>query len=251
VGVAMGNVGTDVAREVADVVLEDDDLQTMIVAVSQGRTIYNNIRKSVHFLLSTNLSEILVMLTATGMGLGQPLNAMQLLWLNLVTDIFPGLALALEPPAPDILNQPPRDPHEPIIPASHAGRILFESTALSASALGAYSYGLRRYGISPQASTIAFMSLTCAQLFHALSCRSTTRRGRTNALPPNPHLVKALVGSLSLQLLSAIIPRLRTLLHLAPINLADAAVISASALLPLLLNEATKPKELGSRTSSY
>ncbi|HIK46615.1 MAG TPA: cation-transporting P-type ATPase, partial [Leptolyngbyaceae cyanobacterium M65_K2018_010] len=104
VGIAMGHTGTDVAREVADVVLEDDDLATMAVAVSQGRTIYNNIRKSVHFLLSTNLSEIMVMLAGISLGLGQPLNAMQLLWLNLVTDIFPGLALALEPPEPDVLR---------------------------------------------------------------------------------------------------------------------------------------------------
>ncbi|HIK18337.1 MAG TPA: HAD-IC family P-type ATPase [Leptolyngbyaceae cyanobacterium M33_DOE_097] len=243
VGVAMGHVGTDVAREVADVVLEDDDLQTMEIAVSQGRTIYNNIRKSVHFLLSTNLSEILVMLAATIIGIGQPLNAMQLLWLNLVTDIFPGLALALEPPDPDVLHQPPRNPNEPVIKSSDFQRILFESTVLSASALSAYGYALRRYGISPQASTIGFMSLTCAQLFHALSCRSTTRRWGKSMLPPNHYLTAALVGSLSLQLLSMLIPGLRTLLQIAPISLMDSVVISASAILPLLIAEVTKHVE--------
>jgi Ca2+-transporting ATPase len=243
VGVAMGHIGTDVAREVADVVLEDDDLQTMTIAVSRGRTIYNNIRKSVHFLLSTNLSEILVMLTATAGGLGQPLNAMQLLWLNLVTDIFPGLALALDPPDPQVLNQPPRDPNEPIIKSTDFKRILFESTTLSVSALGAYGYGIGHYGISPRASTIAFMSLTCAQLFHALSCRSTTRRWGNNVLPPNPHLMVALTGSLALQFLSVLVPGLRTLLHIAPIDLLDSAVISVSALLPLLVNEGTKRRE--------
>src|SRR3989441_2650869 len=107
IGIAMGHTGTDVAREVADVVLEDDHLETMIMAVSQGRTIYSNIRKSVHFLLSTNLSEIIVMFTAIAGGLGQPLTAMQLLWINLLSDIAPGLALALEPPEPDVLSQPP------------------------------------------------------------------------------------------------------------------------------------------------
>ncbi|WP_416669865.1 cation-translocating P-type ATPase [Egbenema bharatensis] len=240
VGVAMGHVGTDVAREVADVVLEDDDLQTMTIAISQGRTIYHNIRKSVHFLLSTNLSEILVMLTATSLGLGQPLNAMQLLWLNLVTDIFPGLALALDPPDPEVLNQPPRDPHESIIQPADFRRILWESTALSASALAAYGYAIGRYGLSPRASTIAFMSLTCAQLFHSLSCRSTTRRWGGHALPPNRYLSIALTGSLGLQLLSAIVPGLRTLLHITSISVLDSAIISASALLPLLVNEATK-----------
>lgn len=243
VGVAMGHVGTDVAREVADIVLEDDNLQTMTIAVSRGRTIYNNIRKSVHFLLSTNLSEILVMLTATGFGLGQPLNALQLLWLNLVTDIFPGLALALEPPDPDVLNQPPRDPQEPIVKPSDFNRILFESTVLSISALGAYGYAIAHYGIGPHASTIGFMSLTCAQLFHALSCRSTTRRWGQRALPPNPYLTVALAGSLALQLLSAIAPGLRTLLHITPISLMDAVLISTSALAPLLINIATKPKD--------
>src|SRR5574341_1808662 len=112
IGIAMGNTGTDVAREVADVVLEDDNLETMIVAISQVRTIYTNIRKSVHFLLSTNLSEIMVMFTAIAAGLGQPLSAMQLLWINLISDIFPGLALALEPPEPDVLSRPPRSPED-------------------------------------------------------------------------------------------------------------------------------------------
>jgi len=108
----------------------------MIVAVSQGRTIYNNIRKSVHFLLSTNLSEIVVMLLANLGGLGQPLNAMQLLWLNLVTDIFPGLALALEPSEPDVLQVPPRHADEAIVKPEDFKRITFESSMLSASTLG-------------------------------------------------------------------------------------------------------------------
>ena len=151
IGIAMGHTGTDVAREVADVVLEDDNLETMIVAISQGRTIYNNIRKSVHFLLSTNLSEIMVMLTATAGGLGQPLSAMQLLWINLVSDITPGLALALEPPEPDVLSQPPRNPGEPIVKLSDFKRIGFESAMLSAGALSAYGYGILRYGIGQRA----------------------------------------------------------------------------------------------------
>ncbi|HEY9596880.1 MAG TPA: cation-transporting P-type ATPase, partial [Cyanophyceae cyanobacterium] len=241
VGVAMGHTGTDVAREVADVVLEDDNLETMIIAVSRGRTIYNNIRKSVHFLLSTNMSEIIVMLTATALGIGQPLNAMQLLWLNLVTDIFPGLALALEPPEPDVLSSPPRNPDEPIIPKSDMGRILLESTTISASALAAYGYGLMQYGISPQASTIGFMSLTIGQLLHALSCRSNKPTLLSaHKLPPNHYLTAALGGSLALQLVVAAIPGLRDLLQLTSVTLVDIGVIGASALLPLLVNETTK-----------
>ncbi|MDJ0530952.1 MAG: HAD-IC family P-type ATPase [Xenococcaceae cyanobacterium MO_207.B15] len=239
VGIAMGHAGTDAAREVADVVLEDDRLETMIIAVSQGRTIYNNIRKSVHFLLSTNLSEIMVMLLANGVGLGQPLNAMQLLWLNMVTDIFPGLALALEPPEPEVLQVPPRSPEEPILNSQDFQRIISESTVLSVSSMAAYGYGIARYGISPHASSIAFMSLVTGQLLHALSCRSTQPLS-TIQLPPNHYLTFALGGSLTLQLICLVIPGLRNLLQVTPLNLLDGVVISNSALLPLLFNEGTK-----------
>ncbi len=239
VGIAMGHAGTDAAREVADVVLEDDRLETMIIAVSQGRTIYNNIRKSVHFLLSTNLSEIMVMLLANGVGLGQPLNAMQLLWLNMVTDIFPGLALALEPPEPEVLQVPPRSPEEPILNSQNFERIIFESSVLSVSTMAAYGYGIARYGISPHASSIAFMSLVTGQLLHALSCRST-KPLTTIQLPPNHYLTVALGGSLTLQLICLVIPGLRNLLQVTPLNLIDGVVISNSAILPLLFNEGTK-----------
>jgi Ca2+-transporting ATPase len=241
IGVAMGHTGTDVAREVADVVLEDDNMETMIIAISQGRTIYNNIRKSVHFLLSTNLSEIMVMFTAIAGGLGQPLNAMQLLWINLVSDIAPGLALALEMPQPDILSQPPRNPHDPIIKTSDFKRITFESAALSAGALGAYGYGIARYGMGQRAGTMAFMSLTMGQILHAISCRSEKHSiFDKEKLPPNKYLNIALAGSFALQVVSMIVPGLRGLLGITPINIIDGIVIGGSAVAPLLVNESTK-----------
>jgi magnesium-transporting ATPase (P-type) len=119
--------------------------------------------------------------------------------------------------------------------------IVFESTALSTSALAAYGYAIKYYGISPRSSTIGFMSLTLAQLFHALSCRSNTRYlFSRHPLPPNRYLAIALAGSITLQLLSALIPGLRQLLRVVPLNLVDVAVITSSALVPLLVNEATK-----------
>jgi Ca2+-transporting ATPase len=238
IGVAMGHGGTDVAREVADVILENDNLETMIIAVGHGRTIYNNIRKSVHFLLATNLSEIMVMLVAISGGLGQPLNAMQLLWINLISDIFPGLALALEPPEPDVLSRPPRNPDEPIIKKSDFKRISFEAATLSAGTLAAYGFGIVRYGMGPRAGTLAFMSLTSGQLLHALSCRSETRQ----SLPRNPYLTAAVGGSMAIQGLAMAVPGIRSLLGITPISLIDGVVIGGSAIFPLLVNEVTKPK---------
>jgi Ca2+-transporting ATPase len=245
IGIAMGHTGTDVAREVADVVLEDDSLETMIVAVSQGRTIYNNIRKTVHYLLSTNLSEIMVMFTATAAGLGQPLNAMQLLWINLISDIFPGLALALEPPEPDVLSVPPRDPNEPIIQSKDFKRVAFEATTLSASALGAYGVGIIRYGVGRRASTLCFMSLSSAQILHSLSCRSRRhslfdRLEGQAPLQPNRYLRLAIGGTLGLQAASLILPGLRAVLGIAPLTLFDGLLIGTSAIWPLMINEATK-----------
>jgi len=241
IGIAMGNTGTDVAREVADVVLEDDNLESMVVAIGHGRTIYHNIRKSVHFLLATNLSEIMVMFSALTAGLGQPLNPMQLLWINLLSDVAPGLALALEPPEPDVLQQPPRNPTEPILTSADFKRIAFESAILSAGALGAYGYGLVRYGMGARANTLAFTSLTVGQLLHTLSCRSHTHSlFSAPPLPANPYLTFAVSGSLALQLLAFVIPGLRRLLGLTPLTLLDSALVGASAILPLVVNESTK-----------
>jgi Ca2+-transporting ATPase len=241
VGVAMGKSGTDVACEVADIVLEDDRLETMMIAISRGRTIYNNIRKSVHFLLATNLSEIMVMTIAIALNLGEPLNAIQLLWLNLVTDIFPGLSLAMEAPEPEVLSQSPRNPDEPIIKNSDFGRIVFESLAISISTLTAYGYSIFRYGLGQQASTVAFMSLTSGQLLHTISSRSEKHSiFSKKKLPKNPYLNTAIISSFGIQILAITVPQLRSLLKLKLLNIIDLSVVCGSALLPLLINESTK-----------
>jgi Ca2+-transporting ATPase len=241
IGIAMGAAGTDMAREVADVVLEDDNLETMIIAVRDGRTIYRNIRKSLHFLLATNFSEIMVMFLTVATGVGSPLNAMQLLWINLLSDIFPGLALAMEAPESDVLEHPPRPPDEPIVKTSDFKRLTFESATMSVSALSAYAYGIARYGMGPKAGTMVFQSLTMGQLLHAFSCRSETHSiFSKGSLPPNKYLYLALGGSFFLQLLTMMVPGLRGLLGITPIAILDGLVIGGSALAPLLMNEATK-----------
>lgn len=249
IGIAMGEGGTDIAREVADVVLEQDNLETVIVAVRDGRTIYNNIRKSLRFLLATNFSEIMVMFLTVAAGLPSPMTAMQLLWINLLSDIFPGLALALEQPEEDVLERPPRTADEPIIKTSDFKRLTFEASTLSLGAMTAYGYGIMRYGTGANAGTLAFHSLTMGQLLHALSCRSETHGffdGRQ--LPPNPYLTVALSGSFAVQCLTIFLPGLRGLLGLTPINLLDGAVIAGTAALPLLINEGTKVMGAGGDT---
>lgn len=241
IGVAMGGAGSDVARQVADVVVEDDNLNTLIEAVAHGRSIYANIRKSIHYMLSTNSAEIEVMFASLVLGLGQPLNPMQLLWINLITDIFPGLALSLEPTDPDLMRRPPRDPAESVVRRQDLGRMAMESGVISLGALAAYGFGLARYGQGAQAGTLAFNTLTVAQLLHSLSCRSDGPAlfgGR--GLQPNPYLDLALGGSLALQALAAVAPPLRALLGTTVPGLLDLAVMGAGAVLPLVLNEATK-----------
>ncbi len=241
VGVALGERGTEVARSVADVVLKDDNLHTMIAAVEQGRTIYANIRKSLRFLLSSNLGEIEVMVIGTALGAGEVLNPIQLLWINLITDIAPGLALALEPPEQEVLKQPPRDPQEPIMRRVDAYRMLRESLTLTTGAMGVYGYSLARYGVSPQGGTNAFMTITLAQLLHAISCRSE-RTGvfHPGHRPPNRVLNYAVAGSMLLQVAAAYVLPLRSLLRLTPIGAADWLAIAAGATLPFVINEGIK-----------
>jgi Ca2+-transporting ATPase len=243
IGVAMGESGTNVARDVSDVVLEDDNLHTMAIAVRQGRTIYNNIRKMIHFMVSTNLTEIEVMLLGIATGMGQPMNSMQLLWINLVTDIFPGLALAMEPAEKNIMSIPPRGSEEAIIGGDDLKQMTIESGIIGVGTMAAYVYGLRRYGPGAAASTLAFNTLTLNELAHAYSSRSEHRHvfNGSKGLPPNPHLNKAIIGMAGLQALVSIVPGFRRLLGTAPLGILDLLVIGGGVLLPLVVNEARKP----------
>jgi Ca2+-transporting ATPase len=242
IGIALGKSGTDVARDVADIVLEEDDLEALIVAMQDGRATYSNIRKSVHFFLSTNLSEIMVMFAAMALGIGFPLNVMQLLWINIISDIFPGLALSMEPPEEDILEQPPRRADEPLISSADFKRMTSESALISAGSLLAYGFGIRRYGMGAAAGSLAFQSLTMGQLLHAWSCRSERHSvfegGRDIA--SNPYLNLAVGGSVALQLLTMFVPALRRFLGLTPMDLRDVAVSIGTAALPFLANEGSK-----------
>jgi Ca2+-transporting ATPase len=241
IGIAMGRSGTDVARGVADVVLEEDNLEILSQALRDGRTTYGNIRKAVHFFLTTNLSEILLMFSSLALGLGTPLNVMQLLWINIISDIFPGLALSMEAPEPDVMTRPPRDPQAPLFSAGDYKTMLAESAGITGGALAAFAYGAARYGVGPGAGTLAFQTLTVGQLLHAYSSRSEhSGLFSPDPLPPNPHLKWAVGGSLALQALTLFLPPLRGFLGLTALRPADLAVVAAAAGLPLFVNEYLK-----------
>jgi Ca2+-transporting ATPase len=241
IGIAMGHTGTDVAREVADVILEDDQLETLVVAIAQGRTIYNNIKKSIHFLLSTNFSEIWTVLIGTLIGRGHPLNTRQLLYINLISDILPGLALALEPPEPDVLTRPPREPEEAVLDAKDFEDIIFESGVLAAPPLTLYGYGLIRYGPGAKANTLAFMGLSTAQLLHTFSCRGKVPViFSSRSIPNHPFLTFSVFGSLILQGAIILFPAFRNFLGLTTLTAGETLCVGGAGLLSLMVNESRK-----------
>jgi Ca2+-transporting ATPase len=233
IGVAMGRHGTTAAREIADVVLAEDDLSTMVIAVRQGRAIYANLRKAIHFLVGTNSSEVFVTLGAAACGMGQPLNPGQLLWLNLVTDVAIAYALGLEPVEYDVMQQPPRPPEENIIRPGDYRRLALKSGLFSVSALATHIYGMARYGRS--GGGIAFSTLIGAQLLDGLSSRSETQPAWS--MPQNRTLTLAITGTAALQGMVSLLPFTRRLLGLAAFDLLDLGVIAAGSLWPFLLVE--------------
>jgi Ca2+-transporting ATPase len=246
IGVAMGGAQTDVARSVSDVVVEDDNLMTMVNAIRQGRTIYGNIRKTIRYLLATNMSEIEIMLAGTALGFGQPLAPMQLLWINLITDILPALALSMEASEADIMRRAPRRKSKQIIGSQDMLRISRESGVITLGALGSYMFGRLRYGPGANANTLAFNTLVLAQLLHAVSCRSETHSIFSRGyLPPNPSLNWAIGASLLVQIAAQLVPSMRRLLGIAPVGAIDALAVVTGAAAPLLANDLLKPASMG------
>ena len=175
IGVAMGITGTDVTKEVSDMVVTDDNFASIVAAVEEGRGIYDNIKKFVHYLLSCNTGEILVMFVSSLMGLPVPLFPIQILWVNLVTDGLPALALGVDPVNPNIMNLPPRKPHEKVVTKSRALLMLTQGTFIAFCSLLAFCLVLfiEKESIV-RARTAAFIVLSCSQLFHSFNCRSMT-----------------------------------------------------------------------------
>lgn len=241
VGIAMGLHGTDLARSAADVVLEDDRLETVLEAIREGRTLTVNIRKALHFLISSNMSEIMAMLGAIVAGKPPPLSPMQLLWVNLLGDVLPAIALGAEPAEDEVMRQKPRDASRPLIGEADLKQYAREGLFLSGGTLAAYFFGLARHGPGVRAGEIAFNALMLGQLLHALSCRSD-RPDMLAAHAPqaNGGLDLSVAASAGLQVLANFVPGLRRLLGTEPMGMTDIAAALAGAGVPLLINEAAK-----------
>jgi Ca2+-transporting ATPase len=228
VGVTLGQSGTDVAQDVADVVLATDDVTTLIAAIREGRRVGDNVTRAIHYMTSTNLSEMLVMFASITCGLGQPLNTRQLLWINLLSDVFPELAFAIEPAHGDLLGRPPRAANTPLISRDDYQMLVTESGIISAAGLTAYAYGVARYGIGPRSSTLGFVTLAAAELLHAL-----TVRGSSADPQPRRGLVGEATGvGLGVLMASQIVPgsgRTLGVIRLGPGDLIVGAGIAAVA----------------------
>jgi Ca2+-transporting ATPase len=239
IGIAMGQRGTEVAKEAADVVLADDNFETIVNAVEGGRTIYANITKFVHMMFSHNLGEVLMIFTAIAAGWALPLLPLQILWMNLVTDVFPALALAVEPASKDIMNQPPRSSRTTLLSKSFLILIGWQAALLAALALAAYAWALARYGPGPHSRTIALFALVSVQLGHMFNCRSRTRSA-LDGLFRNPFLWIAALVVVSLQLLAAWFGPLSAVLGTVSPYAIDWVVIGGCGLLTIGAVELTK-----------
>ncbi|WP_437625773.1 cation-translocating P-type ATPase [Sorangium sp. So ce1151] len=233
VGVAMGKRGTDIARAVADVVLAEDDLPSLTEAVCEGRRLHDNVRRAIAYFVATNASEVLAMLAGALAG-ASPLTPLQLLWINLLTDVAPALALALEPAEPGVMRRPPRDPRARLFGPRDVRALAADAARMSGASLAAYALGGRA-----AAGTRAFTALVTAQLLHILACRAGA--GVAGGAPEpspradNPHVARALAATSALQALALGSPALRRLLGAQRLRAGELALAVAAGALPSLL----------------
>ena len=241
IGISMGITGTDVAKDTADMILVDDNFATIVNAVEEGRVIFSNIKKFVSFLLSCNIAEVLIVFLSILFGLPNPLTPIQLLWLNLVTDAFPALALGVEPAEPGLMEEPPRDPSKSILSGQTRVDLILQSIYITIAVLAAYLVGLKF--IFPDsiegAHTMVFASLITSELLRAFSVRSSKYTLKELGLTSNPKLIKAVILSFALLLVVMYVPVLRELFEVVAFTW-EWIPVFLLALIPLVLGELGK-----------
>ncbi len=236
IGVAMGLRGTDVAREAAAMILLDDAFPTIVAAIREGRVIFGNIRRFAGYLLACNLSEVLVVGLAVLFGLPLPLLPLQILFLNLVTDVFPAFALAMGEGPRDVLNRPPRDPREPILGRPQWIAIVRDGLALTAVTFGALALGRLALGLDEQATvTVTFLTLACAQLAHVFNMRHPASRLLDNEITRNPWVWGALALCGAMLVVAAHVPSLSRVLEMVAPDAGMWGVVGGMSLALLLL----------------
>ena len=251
IGVAMGITGTDVAKGASDMILIDDNFSTIVSAIEQGRNIYNNIKKSVIFLITCNLGEVISIVVALILGWKAPLLATQLLWINLITDSLPAIALGMDPGTPDVMKEKPRPAKESFFASGAGLNVLLGGSLIGALTITAFFWGYYEHGYSPldkevpsntleYARTMAFMVLVVSQLFYSLALRNKRKSIFSIGIFSNKYLVGAIVGGLALQLVVIGIPALKSAFHLQMPDLRSGGIIFALGLIPLVLNELFK-----------
>lgn len=240
IGSAMGITGTEVSKEASDMVLLDDNFATIVSAVEEGRTIYANIRKSIQYLLSCNTGEIVAIFTAILLGLGSPLTPIQILWLNLVTDGPPALALGLEPPEKGVMKRMPRNSKEGVFAGGVGQDILILGATIGLISLGSYWLALQWGRSIEEAHTMAFVTMAFSQLIHSFNVRSLDQSLFITGLTSNRSLVAAFFFSSLMQLSVIYIPFLREVFETALLSSGDMSAALGLSLVPLVVAEATK-----------
>lgn len=238
IGIAMGLKGTDVAKNAADMILNDDNFVTIVSAVKQGRNIFDNIKKAIHFLIATNIGEIVTIFVGLLLGVKSPLLAIQLLWVNLVTDSLPAIALGLEPPEKDIMNRPPRDAKKSIFADGLMGKIVSEGFMIGMFTILAFFIGNKYYGIEV-ARTMAFISLGMLELIHSFNVKSEESIFKVGILE-NKYLIGAFLLGTVLQLGIVFIPTLAELFKLTELNSIQWLITLGISVAPILIIEIQK-----------
>ena len=241
IGIAMGQRGTQVAREAADMVLKDDAFSTIVVAVEQGRVIFDNIRKFVLYLISCNVSEIAVVFLASLINAPLPIRPLQILFLNLVTDVFPALALGVGEGDAAVMKRPPRDPEEPILTRRHWGAIGGYGLIITISVLGALGLALNWLGMGEgQAVTVSFLTLAFAQLWHVFNMRDQVSNILRNEVTGNRYVWAALALCTVLLLIAVYVPFLADVLRVVDPGPKGWALVLIMSLAPLILGQILK-----------
>ena len=239
IGIAMGLTGTEVTREASDMVLADDNFASIVAAIREGRGIFDNIRKTLVYLLSGNTAELAVMLVAALGGLPLPLLPLHLLWINVVTDGLPALALVVDPPEEDVLQRPPRHPDEPMLGRAQWRFIVTTGLLQAAMTLGVFVWALRARDLS-EARNLAFSVLVFGELFRAFAARSTTRVFWEVGAFTNVRLLAVVLFSVLVQLGIHHIPAAQAAFEISPLSAADCALTLLAALGPVTVIEVGK-----------